>query len=282
MAGRSELSAVIAAETVIGTQAQGVISMLKHVSLNGYETKTFWLDAIIEPVAHRESNLLTFQSAIERSQPGSLTGGSNRVNGAYNCGNDALLYSVVKGVFGFKGRVMSDGKAVYDWNYALKGLDQPLHDLLQAGHALLVSYSQVAQADLVGLDHSPLWRPHTGMQARIDCDGDLRGETNALPTADWEQLCQRYPFLFHDAHRLVRTDDRGPGPLGDALGSPKVVEVGVADHDPVGPLDVIRSQAGARSRRDAINIGIQEYHQPSDREPEGGATVPVKPRCHRM
>lgn len=73
----------IAAETVIGTQAQGVISMLKHVSLNGYETNTFWLDAIIEPVAHGESNLLAFQSAIERSQPGSLTGGSNRVNGAY-------------------------------------------------------------------------------------------------------------------------------------------------------------------------------------------------------
>ena len=90
------------------------------------------------------------------------------------------------------------------------------------------------------------------------------------------------PLLFHDAHRLVRADDGSPGSLRDAFGSPEVVEMGVADHDPVGPLNVICSQAGADSPRDAIDIRIQEQHQRSDREPEGGATVPVKPCCHRL
>src|SRR5258708_31450244 len=80
----------------------------------------------------------------------------------------------------------------------------------------------------------------------------------------------------------MRTDDGSPGSLRDAFGSPEVVEMGVADHDPVGALNVIRSQAGARSSRDAIDIGIQEQHQRSDGEPEGGATVPVKYRCHPL
>ena len=65
------LSAVIAAETVIGTQSQGVVSMLKHISLNCNETNKFTLDALIDPAAHRESDLLAFQIAIERAEPGS-------------------------------------------------------------------------------------------------------------------------------------------------------------------------------------------------------------------
>ena len=96
------------------------------------------------------------------------------------------------------------------------------------------------------------------MQARIDHDGHFRREANALPTADREQLRKLHALLFHDARRLRRTDDGGPSSPGDALGSPEVVEMGVADHDPVGPLDVIRSQAGACGPRDAIDVGVQE------------------------
>ncbi len=48
----------------------------------------------------------------------------NKVNGAYACGNDALLNGAIKQAIGFKGWIMSDWKAVYDWDFALKGLDQ--------------------------------------------------------------------------------------------------------------------------------------------------------------
>ena len=96
------------------------------------------------------------------------------------------------------------------------------------------------------------------MQARIDHDGHFRREANALPTADREQLRKLHALLFHDAHRLMRTDDGSPGSLRDALGSPEVVEMGVADHDPVGAINVIRSQAGACGPRDAIDVGVQE------------------------
>jgi beta-glucosidase len=118
------LSGVMGAENVIGTQSEGTISMLKHVTLNCNEINKFWLDAIIDPVAHRESDLLAFQIGIERGNPGSLMGAYNKVNGAYNCGNDPILNGVIKDAIGFKGYIMSDWMAVYSWDFALKGLDQ--------------------------------------------------------------------------------------------------------------------------------------------------------------
>jgi beta-glucosidase len=118
------LSAVMAAETVKGVQAQNVIGMLKHVSMNSQEINKWFLDAQIDPAAHREAELLGFQIGIERSSPGALMCAYNKVNGEYACGNDTLLNKQIKGAIGFKGFVMSDWKAVYGWDFALKGLDQ--------------------------------------------------------------------------------------------------------------------------------------------------------------
>jgi beta-glucosidase len=118
------LSAVMAAETVKGVQAQHVIGMLKHVSLNSQELNKWVLDAQIDPAAHREAELLGFQIGIERGNPGALMCAYNKVNGEYACGNDTLLNTQIKAAIGFKGFVMSDWKAVYGWDFALKGLDQ--------------------------------------------------------------------------------------------------------------------------------------------------------------
>src|SRR5262245_38000054 len=79
-------SAVMAAEAVNGIQGEGVVSTLKHFILNCNETNRHWLDAIIDPDAHRESDLLAFQIAIERSQPGAIMSSYNKVNGEYTGG----------------------------------------------------------------------------------------------------------------------------------------------------------------------------------------------------
>jgi beta-glucosidase len=118
------LSASMTSEAVIGTQSVGVISMVKHFSLNADETNRHTFDAIIDPIAHRESDLLAFQMAIERAQPGSIMCAYNKVNGDYNCGNDVLLNQILKKTWGYKGYVMSDWGAVHSWDYARKGLDQ--------------------------------------------------------------------------------------------------------------------------------------------------------------
>src|SRR3954471_14001811 len=77
------LSATLAAESINGIQAQGVISTIKHYSLNCNETNRHWLDAVIDPAAPRESDLLAFELAIGRSQPGSVMTGYNKINGDY-------------------------------------------------------------------------------------------------------------------------------------------------------------------------------------------------------
>lgn len=117
-------SAVFGAEAVNGIQSQNVISTLKHYALNSNETNRHWLDAIIDPAANRESDLLAFQIALERSRPGSIMCGYNKVNGDYTCGNSYLLNDLLKGVWGYQGYVMSDWGAVPSWEFANKGLDQ--------------------------------------------------------------------------------------------------------------------------------------------------------------
>jgi beta-glucosidase len=118
------LSATLAAESINGIQSEGVISTIKHYSLNCNETNRHWLDAIIDTDAHRESDLLAFEIAIERSQPGSVMTGYNKINGDYAGGNSILIDEVLKGAWGYPGWVMSDWGATPSWDFALKGLDQ--------------------------------------------------------------------------------------------------------------------------------------------------------------
>jgi len=118
------LSAVLVAAQVNGIQSQQVVSTLKHFTLNCNETNRHWLDAIIDPDAHRESDLLAFEIAIERSQPGAIMTGYNKINGEYAGGNHHLLNEVLKGAWGYQGWVMSDWGATPSWDFALKGLDQ--------------------------------------------------------------------------------------------------------------------------------------------------------------
>jgi beta-glucosidase len=118
------LSAALAAESIRGIQGEGVISTIKHFSLNCNETNRHWLDAIIDPVAHRESDLLAFEIAIERAQPGSVMTGYNKINGDYAGGNSELIEDILKAAWGYQGWVMSDWGATPSWEFALKGLDQ--------------------------------------------------------------------------------------------------------------------------------------------------------------
>ena len=118
------LSATMAAESVGGIQRQGVISTVKHYSLNCNETNRHWLDAVIDPDAHRESDLLAFEIAIERAQPGAVMAAYNKVNGDYCSANKVLIDDILKGAWGYRGWVMSDWGGTPSWECALGGLDQ--------------------------------------------------------------------------------------------------------------------------------------------------------------
>jgi beta-glucosidase len=118
------LSATMVAESINGIQQQGVISTTKHYCLNCNETNRHWLDAVIDPDAHRESDLLAFEIVIERSAPGAVMTAYNKVNGEYAAANHVLINEVLKGAWGYRGWVMSDWGGTPGWECALHGLDQ--------------------------------------------------------------------------------------------------------------------------------------------------------------
>ncbi len=118
------LAGTLVGESIRGIQDQKVVSTIKHFAINDQETGRFFANSVIDEQALRESDLLAFEIAIEKGQPGSVMCAYNLVNGQYACGNDWLLNKVLKQDWGYKGWVMSDWGAVKATDFAVKGLDQ--------------------------------------------------------------------------------------------------------------------------------------------------------------
>lgn len=119
------LAGTLAGETIRGAQSNDIVCTLKHFALNDQETCRHVVDARIDEAALRESDLLAFQIAIERGDPGSVMCAYNRLNGEW-CGENAwLLEQVLRGDWAWPGWVMSDWGAVHTTaKAALAGLDQ--------------------------------------------------------------------------------------------------------------------------------------------------------------
>lgn len=119
------LAGTIIGEQIAGIQDRHVVSTTKHFALNSQETGRFVHDAVIEEAALRESDLLAFEIAIQRGQPGAVMCAYNRINGEYACENDFLLSKVLKQEWRYPGWVMSDWGAVHSLKGSLgAGLDQ--------------------------------------------------------------------------------------------------------------------------------------------------------------
>ena len=149
------LAGTIVGSEIAGIQSNHIISTTKHYALNDLETGRKGHDAQIDPAAARMSDLLAFQLAIERGDPGSVMCSYNKVNGDFACENDWLLNRVLKGDFAFPGYVMSDWGAVHSTvKAAMNGLDQqsgwPFDDKPYLGELLkaAVASGQVPQARL--------------------------------------------------------------------------------------------------------------------------------------
>jgi beta-glucosidase len=118
------LAGIMAGSAVSGTQSTNVISTVKHFALNAQATNQLYLDAVIDEAALRESDLLAFQIAIERGQPGSVMCSYNWVNGEPVCSNKWLLTDVLRRDWKYTGWTMSDWGATRGAEDALAGLDQ--------------------------------------------------------------------------------------------------------------------------------------------------------------
>lgn len=119
------LTGILAGEAIKGAQSNDIVCTIKHFALNDQETCRHVVDAHIDEAPLRESDLLAFQIAIERGQPGSVMSAYNKVNGDWCGENDFLLNKVLKGDWAYPGWVMSDWGGCHSTaKAALAGLDQ--------------------------------------------------------------------------------------------------------------------------------------------------------------
>jgi beta-glucosidase len=160
------LAGIMAGEHIRGVQSNHIVSTVKHFAFNSQETGRMIMDARLDEAALRESDLLAFQIAIERGNPGSVMCAYNKVNGDWACENDFLLNQVLKRDWAYDGWVMSDWGAVHSTEKAaLAGLDQasgqeldralyfeaPFREALAAGRIPEARLDDMVRRVLVGL-----------------------------------------------------------------------------------------------------------------------------------
>jgi beta-glucosidase len=108
-----------------GIQSMKILSTIKHFAVNTIETHRKTINTTISTEAMRQSDLLAFELAIEKGNPGSVMCSYNLINGFWGCENDYLLNHVLKRDWKYKGYVMADWGAVHSTvDAANYGLDQ--------------------------------------------------------------------------------------------------------------------------------------------------------------
>ncbi|HEX7712203.1 MAG TPA: glycoside hydrolase family 3 C-terminal domain-containing protein [Sphingomonadaceae bacterium] len=119
------LAGTIAGAAIAGVQSNHIVSTVKHYALNDQETDRGKVNVVIDESAARTSDLLAFELAIERGNPGSVMCAYNRIGGPYACESKHLLSDVLRKDWHYQGYVMSDWGAVHSAIDAVAaGLDQ--------------------------------------------------------------------------------------------------------------------------------------------------------------
>ncbi|MBR6416863.1 MAG: glycoside hydrolase family 3 C-terminal domain-containing protein [Bacteroidales bacterium] len=109
---------------VKGVQSNNVAACVKHFALNNQETNRFTTDVKVDDRTLYEIYLPAFKAAVQEGDAWAIMGSYNLYDGEWNCHNDRLLNTILKGEWGFDGVVISDWGGVHMTDQAVRnGLD---------------------------------------------------------------------------------------------------------------------------------------------------------------
>ncbi len=117
----SLLSGVMASSEISGAKSKGVYSFMKHFALNDQETKrTEMLCTWTNEQAMREIYLKPFEMSVKEGGAQAVMSSFNYIGNTYAGADSALLQTVLRGEWGFKGFVLPD----YFGGYGYQNADQ--------------------------------------------------------------------------------------------------------------------------------------------------------------
>lgn len=117
----SLLSGVMASSEISGAKSKGVYSFMKHFALNDQETKrTEMLCTWTNEQAMREIYLKPFEMSVKEGGAQAVMSSFNYIGYTYAGADSALLQTVLRGEWGFKGFVLTD----YFGGYGYQNADQ--------------------------------------------------------------------------------------------------------------------------------------------------------------
>ena len=117
----SLLSGVMASSEISGAKSKGVYSFMKHFALNDQETKrTEMLCTWTNEQAMREIYLKPFEMSVKEGGAQAVMSSFNYIGNTYAGADSALLQTVLRDEWGFKGFVLTD----YFGGYGYQNADQ--------------------------------------------------------------------------------------------------------------------------------------------------------------
>lgn len=117
----SLLSGVMASSEISGAKSKGVYSFMKHFALNDQKTKrTEMLCTWTNEQAMREIYLKPFEMSVKEGGAQAVMSSFNYIGNTYAGADSALLQTVLRGEWGFKGFVLTD----YFGGYGYQNADQ--------------------------------------------------------------------------------------------------------------------------------------------------------------
>ncbi|NHJ85466.1 MAG: glycosyl hydrolase [Asgard group archaeon] len=122
------LTKEMAIPIVDGLQTMRIGACIKHYAVNNQETNRMINSSEVDERTLHEIYLRAFRDVVQNTDPWSLMGSYNRINGTYACENKLLLKDILMDNWGFTGFVVSD------W-WATKPLTKP-ENCIKAGLSL--------------------------------------------------------------------------------------------------------------------------------------------------
>ena len=121
----SLLSGVMASNEIAGAKEKGVYSFMKHFALNDQETnRTNMVCTWADEQAIREIYLKPFEMSVKEGGAQAVMSAFNYIGNTYAGGNNALLNTVLRDEWGFKGFVLTD----YFGGYGYQNADQEIRN----------------------------------------------------------------------------------------------------------------------------------------------------------